>query len=159
MLAETIVAMVLLGLLVTGTLRLQAVAATSLLHRETLENMTEVAADYLNEARLGNCADWQMSNGISGDSNHYCYAPLSTHYPNPTNPPALTAVACPDPTKDGSGVEFTLERHLPDVRFEMDVTVLDCDNTVGSHDVPVRIVTVSGNGKTLERASVGSVLS
>ena len=151
MLAETIVAMVLLGLLLTGTLRLQAVAATALLHRETLENMTEIAGDYLNEARLGDCADWSGSN-----TDHYCYTPISTHstsallrpLPEPVCPPAY------DQTR-GSGVEFTLERSLPDIRFEMGVTVLDCYGTVGGREVPVRIVTVSGNGRTLERASVG----
>ena len=155
MLAETIVAMVLLGLLITGTLRFNAVAATALLNRESSENMAEIAGDYLNEARLGDCSDWRISNGIGGDNDHYCYAPLSTHYDDPTNPPAMTEVDCFDPVH--KGVKFVLERNLPDVRFEMTVTVLDCYDTVEGSGVPVpvRIVRVAGNGKELERASVG----
>ena len=152
-LAETIVAMVLLGLLITGTLRLNAVAAEALLNRETSENMAEIAGDYLNETRLGDCSDWRISNGIGGDNDHYCYAPLSTHYDDPTNPPAMTEVDCSDPMH--KGVEFVLARHLPDIRFEMTVTVFDCYDIVGGSEMPVRVVRVSGNGKELERASVG----
>lgn len=152
MLAETIVAMVLLGLLMTGTLRLNAVAVSGLLTRESLENMAEIAGDYLNEARLGDCTNWNGSN-----TDHYCYAPVSTHSTSAV-PTQLATPVCPstyDQTR-GSGVEFTLERSLPEVRFEMHVVVMDCYVTISGSDTPVRIVTVSGNGKTLQRASVGA---
>ena len=150
LLAETIVAMVLLSLLITGTLKVNAAAASARLNRETLENMAEMAGDYLNEARLGDCTNWSGSN-----TDHYCYAPVSTHSTSAV-PPQLTRYGCPDGTR-GSGVEFTLERSLPEVRFAMHVVVVDCyDTTYGNGIlIPVRIVTVSGNGKTLQRASVG----
>ena len=154
MLAETIVAMVLLGLLITGTLRMNAVAAEALLNRETLENMAEIAGDYLNEAKLGDCTPWRNDLGDpwGGDIDHYCYAPIRNHYG--TTYDQAASPSCPNGT--GNGVNFVLERNLPDVRFEMNVTVLDCyDEAVPGGTVPVRIVTVTGNSKTLERASVG----
>ena len=158
MLAETIVAMVLLGLLITGTLRLNAVAAEALLNRGTLENMGEIAGDYLNEARLGDCTDWRndlvaLGDPLGGDDNHYCYAPISNHYGDlPTRSVASSSCL----SGIGDGVEFMLARDLPDVRFNMNVTVLDCyDDAVPGSRAPVRIVTVTGNGKAIERATVG----
>ena len=162
MLGETIVALVVIAVLMPVALRLHMKSAETRIERASLERMSELAADLLGEARLADCAGWQLGGDLNdptnpSDDTSPCFVPLAVYQGATVQAIAPICDADNDGNADtdangdpvGGGVAFTHDHRT----FE----VVDCRRTEHTIRWPVRTVAITDStGRlTLTRSAVG----
>ena len=162
MLGETLVALIVIAALMPVALRLHMRSAEAHIERASLEQMSELAAELLGEARLADCAGWQLGGDLDdptnpSDDTSPCFVPLAVYQGATVHTAAPICDADNNGTADtdtngdqvGGGVVFTHDHRT----FE----VVDCRRTEHNIRWPVRTVTITDStGRlTLSRSAVG----
>ena len=145
MLGEALVALVVIAVLLPVALRLHMKSVEARIERASLERMSELAGELLGEARLGDCAQYDISVNPPAHGTA-CFAPLDSHgtlEADPLTPKHLTDFTVTD--LNGRKVHFR-------------VVLLDTYSPL-QYGIPwpVRTVTITDStGRlTLARSTVG----